>query len=219
MKLTPVEDEVFRELALRLQQTFGCIVITSTSTDRMKVLDKFLEGAKPQYPYVFMQLLSMAGNPESYVSNRMARHGLTALMDNSTGYNIRLLPTNFEFQIDFVTNKFQGVEVDNVVAFSRRWLMARRLGWLKFNINYGRLRLLVGATLSDSVSTPVLENKTEVEAAYTVSTNVTVHGYISEPILKEQSLITQIEVNGQIMNSDGSMPNNSQFISFERNDD
>lgn len=214
MKINPISDDVFRNVTERLQQVFNCIVIPSTSNDRIKVLERFLGGKKPKYPYIFVTLQTVSNNPESYVSSRMARRGLTTVMDAGSGYNVRLVPANYEFQIDFVTNLFQGLDVDNVMAFSSRWLMARRCGWLKFNINYGRLQFLIGVTLSDSVSIPVLENKAETEAAYTVTTTMTVHAYVSEPQLKEQALITDVEVNGVLMNADGSMPNNSQFMSF-----
>lgn len=202
-------------LTERLQQVFNTIVIPSTSTDRIKILERYLGGRKPEYPYLFLSLQSIASNPESYVSSRMARRGLTATMDAGNGFNVRVLPANYEFQIDFVTNSFQGIDMDNVMAFNSRWLMARRCGWLKFNINYGRLQFLIGVTMSDSLSVPTLENRADTEAAYTVTASLTVHAYVSEPVLKEQTLITSIEVNGVLMNADGSVPNNSEFIPFD----
>jgi hypothetical protein len=100
-------------------------------------------------------------------------------------------------QIEYMTNKFDGLE-NSVRFFARRWLFARRCGYLKFNVNYGKLELPISLTLSDAVTIPELENKVETETVYKTVVNLTVHGYISEPELGVQGILQTVNVDVQV---------------------
>lgn len=214
-KVKPIEDFVFEGLSKRIQQVFQCICIHTSSNDKTKALERVFEGRSVQYPYIFMIVQTLGPNTESYATNRMARRGLLTTVHDGFAQAVRMMPANFEIQIEYVTNKFQSVEQGSVIAFARRWLFARRCGYLKFNIKYGRLALWISSTLNDSVTIPELGNKVETESAYTATVNLTVHGYISEPDLGTQGIVQELVVNEVFVGADGSVPD-SQFFAFNK---
>jgi hypothetical protein len=176
------------------------------------VLQRLFEGRAVQYPYIFMTLQTLASNSESYMTNLMARRGIMIARGETQGQMVRMMPSNFTLEVEFVTNKFQGLEQGSVLAFARRWLFARRCGYLKFNIKYGRLDLWIASTLSDDVVIPSLENKVETETAYKTTSTMVVHGYISEPDLGSQGIVNDIQVT-TLVGPDGKVPG-SQFFAF-----
>lgn len=206
---------MFEGLSQRISQVFGCICLWNSANDEMKALARVFSGRKVEYPYAFMKVGSLAANPESYNTNMMARRGLTTTVSDGFTNQVRLLPANFEVEVKYVTNRMQGFEQGSVLAFSRRWLFARRCGYLKFNIKYGKLALWIASTLSETVTTPELGNKVEQETAYSTVATLTIHGYVSEPILGMQGTVQSLQVNGVLLNADGSLPG-SQFFSFNQ---
>lgn len=115
-------------------------------------------------------------------------------VNENQGQAVRVLPTNFDFEVEFVTNKFLGGQ-GSVMGFQKRWLFARRAGWLKFNVDYGRLQFPISLTLSEQVQTPQGENKVEAESKYLVTSTLTVHGYTSEEMLATQGVVTTVEMH------------------------
>ncbi len=212
-KVPPVEDFVFEGLSKRVQQVFDCPCMYTTANDKTAVLKRISEGRDLQYPYIFMTIQTLSSNPDSYNAHFLARKGIVIAVGETQSQSVRLLPANFEIELEFVTNKFKGLEQGSVLAYSRRWLFARRLGYLKFNVKYGRLVLPISLTMGDAITVPLLDNKVEAETAYKVTANLTVHGYVSEPELSTQGVLQEVVVNGVLMNPDGSVPD-SQFFSF-----
>ncbi len=211
--IQPIEDFVFEGLARRMSQVFGCRCIHTNANDKTKAIARLFEGKQVTYPYMFIVLQSLSQNTDSYTTNRLARRGVSIHSSDSQSHTVRMLPTNFEFEIEYVTNKFKSLEQGSVLSFSRRWLFARRCGYLKFNIKYGRLALWISSTLGDTVAIPSLENKVETETAYKSTVNLTVHGYISEPELGTQGIVQDLRVNEVLVGADGSVPG-SQFFAF-----
>ncbi len=211
--IQPIENFVFEGLLKRMQQVFGCICIHTNANDKTKALARVFEGRPVVYPYMFLVVKTLSQNKESYTTNRLARRGVSISNAEGQSQTVRILPTNFEFEVEYVTNKFQGLEQGSVLAFSRRWLFAQRCGYLKFNIKYGRLVLWISATPSDSIEIPTLENKVETETAYKSTANLTVHGYVSEPELGSQGVTQELQINEVIVGADGSVAG-SQFFAF-----
>lgn len=214
MKLEPIENLIYTGLLQRMQQLFGCKAAITTTTDRTAQIDRLNSGEKIEYPYIFLNIQSLGPNKETYASNRLVRKGLTTIVEGDQIYNVRLMPVNIEFEVEFHTNKFQGIGDAAVLTFAKRWLFAYRCGYLKFNVAYGRLNVSIGLTLSETVSTPPLENKTDTETAYKVTSSLTVHGYVSEAELATQGIINNLVVDQVLANSDGSITG-YQFIPFK----
>lgn len=213
MKLEPIEDLIYTGLVQRMQQVFGCVATIVTASDKTALIERLRSGDAVEYPYLFLTIQNVAHNKESYAANGIARRGLTTLVENDQLYNVRLMPVNIEFEVEFHTNKFQGIGANAALTFAKRWLFAYRCGYLKFNVEYGRLNVAISLTLNESVSTPPLENKTETEAAYKVSSSLTLHGYVSEAELATQGRINTLEVNQVLANADGSVEG-YHFIPF-----
>lgn len=199
-----------------MRQVFGCPCVYSTSNDETQALSKMFGGKPVEYPYIFVSISTVGANHESYATNRMARRGVPVVVSDEQVGMLRLLPTSFECEVKFVTNRFSDIDQGSVTSFSRRWLFARRCGYLKFNINYGRLNFPIGIEMTDSVPVPKLENKVEQESAYPpITVSLTVKGYMSEPELGSQGIVNTVEVDSVVLNPDGSVPG-SQFFSFNR---
>lgn len=203
---------MFDGLLQRVQQTFGCQALITTAVDKIKVLQRLKEGQDVNYPYIFLNLQGMSQNKESYATNAMARRGLMAVIasDHNQGRTVRLIPTNFDFELEFVTNRYSGVDQGSITAFSKRWLFAARCGYLKFSIDYGRLKINVSTTLGDQISIPSQENRLESESSYKLTTTLTVHGYVSESELGTQGVVQHLEVDATLQGTDG-----YQFFPFE----
>jgi hypothetical protein len=125
----------------------------------------------------------------------------------------RVLPVNFEVEVVYVTNKFDSVEQGSVMAFARRWLLARRGGYLKFSIDYGQKQFGVSVTTPDSLTIPSRENIVESETKYEITTNITIHGYISEPTLGQKGIANKLNVNGEVGGVNGQVVS-TQFFAF-----
>jgi hypothetical protein len=211
--IQPLEDLVLAGLQSRFQQVFGCLAIHTSSTDKTKLVERVFAGKTITYPYAFITIQNISANTDSYNSNSLARNGLVTIAKDNLAYRTRIIPANFELEIEYVTNKFQGTEAGSVLTFIRRWLFARKNGYLKFNINYGRLAISISCTLSNSTTVPVRDNVLESESVYKITNTITLHGYISEPALGTIGIIQNIEVDASLVNSDGSIPG-YQFSSF-----
>lgn len=196
-KVTPIEDYVFAGFQQRFQQQFDCPVIYTTSSDKTHALSRLLNGKPVTYPYAFMTVQNIGFNRDSYSSNWLARRGLISTVDaNNVATRVRLMPANFDLEIEYVTNKFQSGDQGSALAFVRRWMFASRAGYLKFNVKYGSITLGISATLSDQPPIPLRENATENETSFKITTNVTLHGYVSEPVLGGVGIVSDVIANG-----------------------
>lgn len=200
-KIQPIDNFVFIGFQQRFQQVFDCNQCLFTNEhEKTKILQRiFGEGEPLEYPYAYFSLTSISANTESYNAHSMMRRGIVINVNNeNTVQTVRVIPTNFELELHYVTNKFESIDQGSVRAFARRWLLARRAGYLKFNIKYGRLSLGVNLTLPDSISIPSRDNIVEGTTDYDVSVNLTIHGYTSEPILGTYGKTNKINANTSI---------------------
>lgn len=210
MEIKPIESFVFDGILKRFTEVFQCRAAFTTTNDRTRTLERFFSGNQVEYPYAFLTLQSVAHNKESYQSPTLTRRGVRIAMSDSQIMTARVLPTNFNIEVEFHTNKFNGIEPQTVIGFARRWLFAYKCGYLKFNIQYGQLETRIGVTLDESVPTPPLENKVEAEAVYKITGNIVVHGYTSEPILGSQGRVSEVDLQMAFGSAQG-----YDFVPFE----
>jgi hypothetical protein len=194
MEIIPVETLVFDGLSKRFAEVFQCRVALTTTQDKTRTIQRFFEGREVEYPYAFLTVQSIAHNKESYTSPTLSRRGVPIVTNDGQAFTARLLPTNFTIEVEFHTNKYRGIEPSTVLSYARRWLFAYKCGYLKFNVQYGRLALRIGMTMDDTVPTPPLENKLETEAVYKIVSSIVVHGWSSEPVLGSQGIIQTIDL-------------------------
>ncbi len=200
-KVLPIDDYVLEGFNQRFQQVFDCSQCLFTNEhEKTKIIQRiFGEGQPLEYPYAYFSMTAISANTESYNAHSLMRRGIVMNVNSEdTVQTVRIIPTNFELELHYITNKFDSVDQGSVRAFARRWLLARRAGYLKFNIKYGRLSFGINLTLPDSVSIPSRDNIVEGTTDYDVSVNVTIHGYTSEPILGSYGKTNKINANTSI---------------------
>ena len=214
MKLQPIDNFIREGFASQIKKQFRCPTIFVSSPDKLRNLQTLLGNKQPEYPYIFLAVQSMAPNPDSYLNVGLLRQGLPVRIntDNQQVQMVRLVPTNFEVEVTYITNKYSGQELDSVEGYVRRWLFSRRNGALQFNVDYGMTRLSISYSLTDSVPIQPRDNPTDSESIYQVVTNATIHGYVSEPELGTRGIINQIQLT-DVHPTDGGV-SGSQFFPF-----
>lgn len=216
-KIQPLEYLVLTGFQQRFQQVFGCVQCAFiNANDKTKILERLFGKGKPlAYPYATFEIKSYEENEESYNPHYLMRRGLVLNVDSSsTFHTVRIIPTNFEIEVVYTTNKFESVDQGSVMAFARRWLLARRGGYLKTSVDYGRLQLGIGVEMPKQVQIPSRGNIVETETSFEITTNVVIHGYTSEPVLGTKGKVNQFNVNGSVGTPSGGTVVSSQFFAF-----
>lgn len=200
-KIQSIDYLVLAGFQQRFQQVFECDKCAFVNvTDKAKVVERvFGRGVPLTYPYAFFEIKRISENHDSYNPHNLMRRGMViGVGSNETYQQVRVIPANFDIDITYVTNQFQLLDQGSVMSFTRRWLLARRAGYLKSSVDYGRLQFGIGVTLDEAVATPTLDNITETESSFQVKVGATIHGYISEPILNEIGKINTFNVNTEV---------------------
>jgi hypothetical protein len=216
--IQPIDHFVLAAFQERFQQVFGCVKCAFINqNDKTKVLERlFGQGNPLSYPFAYFVIQSVGANNESYNPHYLMRRGWVVDVPDSDQYvTVRVLPTNFELEVTYVTDKFDSVEQGSVLAFARRWLLARRGGYLKSSIGYGQKQFGISVTVPESLNIPQLGNITETETKYEVTTNLTIHGYISEPTVGQKGRVNTINVTGQVSGVNGTVVS-TQFFAFPK---
>jgi hypothetical protein len=194
MKIPPIDNFIREGFTKHIQTQFRCPAMFVSSVDKLRNLQTLQGNATPKYPYIFLSIQNIQPNLESYVTHKLSKQGIpvTVNTDNNQFMLARLIPAKFEIEVTFTTNKFSSDDLDSVEGFTRRWLFARRIGSLNFNVDYGMTKLAISYTLGDTVPIQPRENPADQESVYVVTNNATVHGYVSEPELGTRGRINQI---------------------------
>jgi hypothetical protein len=194
MQIVPIETQVFDGLIKRFTQVFQCPAIITTTQDKTRTLERMQEGRALEYPFAFLTIQSVAHNKEQRQSAYLSRRGIPIAYNNVQTLMSRLVPANFNVEVEFRTTKFSGIEATTVMGYAKRWLFAYKCGMLKFNVQHGQLPVRIGITMDDTVPTPPLENKLETETCYKITSNLVVHGWVSEPELGTQGVVQEFEL-------------------------
>lgn len=189
--LVPIENFIFDGVSQRLSRCFNCYVQYSDAENKTLEFEK-IRKKQVKFPYLFHNLISVQSIDDMYNNGVLARKGIWV---NRESYNVRssvrLLYTRFEMQATYYTNRDAGT--DSVLFFMRRWLFARRLGYLKFNVNYGNTKLACHIELSESVNHPTQPSEMDAMPVYAVESTFTVLGYMSEPAQVTRPVLTKIK--------------------------
>lgn len=205
MQIPAVEDRILGGLQSKFLSQFGCDLVVAQTTDQIKQLQLRANGHDVKYPYAYAKLTSISSpeNSDVYVSRYLLRKGINFTEPNANaGYNIRLLPTQFDFEVTYETNNASGD--GGIMWYIKRWLMASRQGLLKFRIEFGNVRLNIDVRMDLNVSVPnERPAPSEAETAYKVITNLQVRGYMSEMQAKPVASPNLQEVRMQVGLQDG----------------
>lgn len=196
LTLDPVENFVFSGVQQKFAEKFGCPAVWSTSTDAIQQVAK-AQGGRNQisYPYLVLTIDSYTiASDRGNIKNQALRGAQSVVVtDERRTFKVHYMPVNFDISVDFKTNNYAQVS-----SFVSRWLFARVLGWLKFDIQYGTHHFGVSVEPIDSVSVPKRDASPEVVQEYVVTATAKVLGYISMPELLEQQIVDNLTITGQL---------------------
>lgn len=195
MVIQPIDNFIREGFSKQMLQQFRCPAYFITGPDPLAELKIRLSNTQPKYPYLFLAVTGMSASAESYHSHRISRQGIPLVLntDNNQTQMARIIPTNFEVECTFITNKHSG-GLDSVEGFARRWLFARRIGSLNFNVQYGLSSVNISYVLNEQVSTPPRESPVDQEPVYKIQCSATIRGYVSEPELGHRGRVNQVLV-------------------------
>lgn len=190
-----VEDIIVAQTMKKLSSVFECQVFAGSAEERLHLLRK--SNKAPNYPYMFLSLDRMSRFPGRYNSALVGRYGVTSFTENNIEYRVRLMPTLFNFTVEFITNDFNGTH--GVSQFAKRWVFAGRNGYLKFNVRYGAgLVLPLHMELDEDVNVGELSNKAESAPEYNIRLNLIVEGFVSENQLSPVGQIQELEFQSNL---------------------
>lgn len=207
-KIVPIEEFIFEGLRQRVSEVFQVRTINSNSSDEIQLLNRLKDTQQLEYPYAYFSLSAVSVAKETYRSHSMYRTGLnTQLIDRqgTSTYNIKLLPTDFVFEVRYVDNDFR-----RLIGFSKKWLFSSQAGFLKFSIDYGQ-SIDIALILEESINIPKREADPTNVQEYELTTQLTVRGYTSQEQLVPQGLVKEIEVELATTDSSGQ---SSVFLAF-----
>ncbi len=198
--LQPVDFFVKEGLLQKVRQQFKSSAMFVTSNDKLRQLKVVTENNPVKYPYIFLNVQSWGAASDRYNTNRLSREGVPVKLTAGNNQNqmARVIPVNFEIELTFITNKYDGIGLDCVDGFARRWLFLRRNGGLTFTVNYGLTNFPVTYVVGEMLTIPPRESPTDQEPVYQVVGNLTVQGYISEPVLGTRGRVQQIVLSESI---------------------
>jgi hypothetical protein len=202
LTVDPVEKFVFAGLQERALEVFEAKSIWATSTDKTKLLQKLFgntaSGAaetKVTYPYMVFTLSTVA---QSETRGSLKVHNMKGLQtairiddDMKRVFRVKLTPVDFTVSVEFVTNNFQ-----EVLRYANNWMFSRVNGWLRFNVQYGEAVLSIGTEMESTVSIPQRDSDLSNVQEYTVTSNLTLQGFMSFAVLQEQQIVDHVVATG-----------------------
>lgn len=197
--IPPVEELILDGICKRFQQVFACPTLHTNGYEKTTAMQRALSGSPVEYPYAVATLKGISPDDESWASHEMARRGLNVIINSQSNqaWKAKLLPAKMDIEIEYNTNAFTGRKGSALRALSR-WLFARRLGYLKFNVQYGRVVLGIGTELNEAPEVPERENITESETVYKIPFSLTLKGWVSQPELQRQGVVREVIQEGQL---------------------
>lgn len=195
VRLDSVDSFVFSGLQGKFLSTFNTKTVWTTSTDKVKALEKLFpdKNAKITYPYAFLIPSSWQKNGERGNIRSSSLRGTKVMVstDNKSTLKVRFLPVDFTVTVEWYSNSF-----DDLTDIGRRWLFLPQRGGLNFNIDYGETTFTIKTVPEDNINFPQREADPDNVQEYMMTTTLLVQGYISETETIEQQVIDTVEITG-----------------------
>lgn len=216
LTLEPLESLIKKGLQRKIQNLTEAKTIWTSSSDKTLALQQLFgspgsttNDITVEYPYIFLTVNSVT-EAENRLHNRMAAmRGMPSVIvdDQKRCFNVRFLAVDTSVSFQYVSNSFKQVE-----RMAAMWLFARKNGWFKFDVQYGRSHFGIGVDLDPNVNLPLREADPEDSPEYLLEASLTLQGFLSFPTLIEQQVANQLHFDFQL--SDG-----TQFWSFDTKKD
>lgn len=203
VNIPPVEDSILEGFRRQYCKVFDTKAVLTMSTDKVLTLrNQYGKKSKDEteaipFPYAFLMYQSFNEVDNRYAASVTARHGLPIGMiqdDNNRVFSVKFLPKDFVFSVEYVTNS-----AVQAVRYAKALDFAQRLNKLSFSVAYAKTTFDISCTIDISgIAFPTRDAELENIQEYTVTHNLTVHGYLSEASLVELQTTDKILVQGQV---------------------
>lgn len=202
-KIPAVEDRIFEGFQAQYYNTFGCSLVITQASDAIQEIQRLAQGRPLRYPLAYAKITTIASpeSPDHYVPRYLLRKGFVTATSpgGNTNVNVRILPSIITLDLTYETRSSSGE--GSVAWYAKRWLMACRMGLLKFSIEIGRMRIKIGVTGDLTINIPGdRPSPSEEESGYKVQTQVQIKGYMSEIQLAQSGELVKIELDAQFGN-------------------
>lgn len=191
--LEPVDSFIFEGLQSRFLEVFNTPTVWSTSTDKVKALEKLFpdKNAKIVYPYAFLGLTSWSRSDERGSNRAASIRGTRVAIstDEKSSTTLRFMPTDFNISVEWYSNSFK-----DLLEFSRKWMFIRERGHLNFKIDFGQTSFDVKTVPETNITFPKREADPDNVQEYFLETSLIVHGYISENELMSTPVVDTINL-------------------------
>lgn len=212
IRLDTVDKFIFDGLQSSMLKVFNTPTVWSTSTDKVKALEKLFpnKNAPLVYPYAILSLLSWERAEDRGSLRHASMRGtrISVGNDEKSLLQVRFLPVNFTISLEWYSNSFL-----NVNDFGRRWLFAAMRGQLNFQVDYGDSNFDIKVVPAYDLTFPKREADPDNIQEYVVETTLIVQGFISEAEPISHPVIDTVLVTAV----DGTQPANtinSTFFEF-----
>ena len=194
MRLDTVDRFVFEGLQSRFLELFNSPSVWTTSSDKVRSLDKlFGNNGKTvvKYPYVYLSINSweLAEDRHNLRTGTLSGTQISLSSDRKSSVRVRYLPVNFSVETEFVTNSFT-----DQLDFARRWLFASKKGGFNFQVEYGQTRFDIKVLADLNLTFPKRDGNPESVQEYVATSNLIIQGFISEPEAVQQHSADTVEV-------------------------
>lgn len=197
LTLDPIEKFVFAGLQTRFIEYFEAPAVWKTTSSEEKALNKLFGSDRTSgdasttvpYPYMFLTVATIAKDTERLNNRALASRGLTIVptSDDRRAFRVHILPVLFTINVKFVTNRNA-----DALQFVSRWLFAMHRSHLNFNVVYGKATFSIQVDMDTDISLPSAEADLSSVTEYQVEPTLRVRGFISDPVLQEQQVATEI---------------------------
>ena len=198
LKIDPIDKFIFDGIQSRFLEVFDAASVWTTSTDKVRPLDRLFpakQGQSVTYPYAFLKIASWELSTDRRNLRDSTLRGVPVTTSNDTKSYLAatFLPVNFSVSVEFVTNDFR-----SVLDFSRKWLLAAKTGRLSFQVDYGLTSLNIPLQLDTNVSFPTREGTPEEVQEYVAEVTFVALGYISEPTVVQVGVVDTLVVSASL---------------------
>lgn len=196
VRLDTVDHYILAGLQSRFLSEFNTKTVWTTSTDKVKALEKLFPdgkapGGKITYPYAFLILDSWQKSSDRASLRSSSMRGTAVMVgtDDRTLLRTRFLPVDFTINVEWYSNSF-----DVIQDIGRRWMFAQQRGYLNFSVDYGQSDFSIKVVPEDNVRFPMREADPDNVQEYMMTTSLVMQGFISEPELTQQQVIETVEI-------------------------
>lgn len=203
VEIPPVEDSILEGFRRQYCRVFDTKAVLTMSTDKAITLrNQYGNKSKNEveaipFPYAFLIYSSFNDSENRYNPYVAARRGIPSGMiqdDNNRVFDVKFIPKDFLFTVEYVTNS-----ASQAIRYAKSLDFAQRLNKLSFSVAYAKTSFDISCNIDvTNISFPTRDAELENMAEYTVTHNLTVHGYISDASLVEQQVYHSVVVQGQL---------------------